>query len=87
MPSYHLAVVVLPEGADRAVVRAALDERGVQTSVHYPPIHTFSAYRSESRRPLPQTDAVAERLLTLPLYGRMTDEQADAVIEALGQTL
>ena len=87
VPSHHLAVVVLPEGADRAAVRAALDERGVQTSVHYPPIHTFSAYRSESRRPLPQTDAVAERLLTLPLYGRMTDEQADAVIEALGQTL
>ena len=87
VPSHHLAVVVLTEGADRAAVRAALDERGVQTSVHYPPIHTFSAYRSESRRPLPQTDAVAERLLTLPLYGRMTDEQADAVIEALGQTL
>ena len=87
VPSHHLAVVVLPEGADRAAVRAALDERGVQTSVHYPPIHTFSAYRSESRRPLPQTDAVAARLLTLPLYGRMTDEQADAVIEALGQTL
>ena len=87
VPSHHLAVVVLPEGADRAAVRAALDERGVQTSVHYPPIHTFSAYRSESRRPLPQTDAVTERLLTLPLFGRMTDEQADAVIEALGQTL
>jgi dTDP-4-amino-4,6-dideoxygalactose transaminase len=87
VPSHHLAVVLLPEGADRAAVRSALDERGVQTSVHYPPIHTFSAYRSKSRRPLPQTDAVAERLLTLPLYGRMTDEQADTVIDALLQTL
>jgi dTDP-4-amino-4,6-dideoxygalactose transaminase len=86
-PSHHLAVVLLPEGADRAAVRTALDERGIQTSVHYPPIHTFSAYRSESRRPLPRTDAVAERLLTLPLYGRMTDEQADAVVEGLLQTL
>jgi dTDP-4-amino-4,6-dideoxygalactose transaminase len=87
VPSHHLAVVLLPEGADRAAVRTALDERGIQTSVHYPPIHTFSAYRSESRRPLPRTDAVAERLLTLPLYGRMTDEQADAVVEGLLQTL
>ena len=83
VPSHHLAVVLLPEGTDRAAVRTALDEQGVQTSVHYPPIHTFSAYRSESRRPLPHTDAVAERLLTLPLYGRMTDEQADLVIETL----
>jgi dTDP-4-amino-4,6-dideoxygalactose transaminase len=87
VPSHHLAVVLLPEGADRAPVRTALDERGIQTSVHYPPIHSFSAYRSESRRPLPRTDAVAERLLTLPLYGRMTDEQADAVVEGLLQTL
>jgi dTDP-4-amino-4,6-dideoxygalactose transaminase len=87
VPSHHLAVVLLPEGADRAAVRTALDERGIQTSVHYPPIHTFSAYRSESRRPLPRTDAVAERLLTLPLYGRMTDEQVDAVVEGLLQTL
>ncbi len=87
VPSHHLAVVLLPEGADREAVRSSLDERGIQTSVHYPPIHTFSAYRSESRRPLPRTDAVAERLLTLPLYGRMTDDQADAGVEGLLQTL
>jgi dTDP-4-amino-4,6-dideoxygalactose transaminase len=87
VPSHHLAVVLLPAGADRAAVRTALDERGIQTSVHYPPIHTFSAYRSDARRPVPRTDAVAERLLTLPLYGRMTDEQADAVVEGLLQTL
>jgi dTDP-4-amino-4,6-dideoxygalactose transaminase len=87
VPSHHLAVVLLPEGADRAAVRAALNDRGIQTSVHYPPIHTFSAYRPESRRLLPKTDAVAERLLTLPLYGQMTDEQASAVVDALIQTL
>ena len=87
VPSHHLAVVLLREGADREAVRGALNEGGIQTSVHYPPIHTFSAYRSEAGRPLPQTDAVAERLLTLPLYGRMTDEQVDAVVEGLLQTL
>ena len=69
------------------VSAARSNEGGIQTSVHYPPIHTFSAYRSEAGRPLPQTDAVAERLLTLPLYGRMTDEQVDAVVEGLLQTL
>jgi len=87
VPSHHLAVVVLPEGADRAEVRTALDEQGIQTSVHYPPIHTFSAYRADSRRTLPRTESVAERLLTLPLHGRMTDDQADTVVEALAQTL
>ena len=81
--SNHLAVALLPEGSDRDGVRAALAERGVQTSVHYPPIHMFSAYSSPPGRALPRTDAVAERLLTLPLYGRLTDEQVENVVEGL----
>jgi dTDP-4-amino-4,6-dideoxygalactose transaminase len=86
--SYHLAVVLLPDGANRERVRAALADGGIQTSVHYPPIHRFTAYRKAGeRRELRLTDAVADRLLTLPLYGRMTDTQATAVIEALLSTL
>jgi dTDP-4-amino-4,6-dideoxygalactose transaminase len=80
--SNHLAVVLLPGGSDRDGVRTALADRGVQTSVHYPPIHRFSAYAA-ARRGLPRTDAVAGRLLTLPLYGRMNDEQVEAVVEGL----
>jgi dTDP-4-amino-4,6-dideoxygalactose transaminase len=87
VPAHHLAVVLLPERTDRQDVRTALEERGIQTSVHYPPIHTFSAYREGSLRPLPRTDAVAGRILTLPLYGRMTDEQFEAVVDSLLQTL
>ena len=86
-PSHHLAVVLLPEGTDRDSVRAALDERGIQTSVHYPPIHDFTAYRERPQRPLPMTESVAGRLLSLPLYGDMSDEQVEAVVEALLQTL
>ena len=86
--SHHLAVVVLPRGTDRATVRSALQEAGIQTSVHYPPIHTFSQYRDTGlARPLPRTDDVAERILTLPLYGRMSEEQVELVIEALRAAL
>jgi dTDP-4-amino-4,6-dideoxygalactose transaminase len=82
--SHHLAVVLLPEGVPRPEVREALNTRGIQTSVHYPPIHTFTAYEEHgARRPLPRTDAVAERVLTLPLFGHMTDEQVDTVTQAL----
>jgi dTDP-4-amino-4,6-dideoxygalactose transaminase len=81
--AHHLAVVVLPEGANRDRVRELMRERGVQTSVHYPPIHHFSAYAHSRRRPLPRTDAVAERLMTLPLYPHLQTAQVDAVAEAL----
>ena len=85
--AHHLAVALLPEGR-RDVVRAALAERRIQTSVHYPPIHLFSYYRElGSRRPLPQTEAVAARVVTLPLYAHMEDEQVELVIESLLEAL
>jgi dTDP-4-amino-4,6-dideoxygalactose transaminase len=84
MPVHHLAVIVLPEGTRRDEVRGLLAERGVQTSVHYPPIHLFQAYSElGSKRLLPQTEAVGERLVTLPLFPHMSDGQAVAVTEAV----
>jgi dTDP-4-amino-4,6-dideoxygalactose transaminase len=82
--SHHLAVALLPDGADRVAVRTALTEAGIQTSVHYPPIHRFSRYAElGARRPLPRTDAVAERIVTLPLYGGMDDGDVERVAAAL----
>jgi dTDP-4-amino-4,6-dideoxygalactose transaminase len=86
--SHHLAVVLLPDGAPRDDVRTALQEERIQTSVHYPPIHLFSLYsRDGSVRPLPRTEDAARRLVTLPLYGQMSEEQIEAVVDGLLQAL
>ncbi|CAN5178534.1 DegT/DnrJ/EryC1/StrS family aminotransferase [soil metagenome] len=85
--SHHLAVALLPESVSRDSVRATLADRGVQTSVHYPPIHGFTAYRGLGPRPLTQTDDVAPRLLSLPLFGHMTDDQVQLVIESIVEAL
>jgi dTDP-4-amino-4,6-dideoxygalactose transaminase len=86
--AHHLMVVVLPRGAIREELRAELAAQRIQTSVHYPPIHRFSAFRQLAGRPLPRTDALADRVLTLPLFAHMTaeqvDEVADALIDAIG---
>jgi dTDP-4-amino-4,6-dideoxygalactose transaminase len=85
--AHHLAVALMPPGR-RDDVRAALADRRIQTSVHYPPIHRFSYYEElGARRPLPRTEAVAERIVTLPLYGHMSDGQADLVIDSLLETV
>ncbi|MGZ4408841.1 MAG: DegT/DnrJ/EryC1/StrS family aminotransferase, partial [Gaiellaceae bacterium] len=79
-PSYHLAVALLPEGVEQATFRDGLRDRGIQTSFHYPPIHRFSAYAQlGSARALPVTDEVVARLVTLPLFGTMSDAQFEAV--------
>ncbi|HEY7381992.1 MAG TPA: DegT/DnrJ/EryC1/StrS family aminotransferase [Gaiella sp.] len=81
--AHHIAVVLLPESVHREEVRAALTAAGVQTSVHYPPIHGFTAYADAAPRPLPRTEAVAPRLLTLPLYPNLTDENLELVGDRL----
>ena len=81
--AYHLAVALLPAGVEQQTVREALQAKRIQTSFHYPPIHTFSAYRDHSRRPLPRTEETAKRLVTLPLYGHMGDEAVERVAAAV----
>jgi dTDP-4-amino-4,6-dideoxygalactose transaminase len=81
--AHHLAVAVLPRSVDRDGVREHLKAAGIQTSVHYPPIHGFTAYADIVGRELPVTDDLAPRLVTLPLYPHMTTELADTVVAAL----
>jgi dTDP-4-amino-4,6-dideoxygalactose transaminase len=80
--AHHIEVVVLDEGIDRDRVRADLLGAGVQTSVHYPPTHTFTAHR-EARADVDVTEALAGRILTLPLYPHLEDEQIERVVELL----
>ena len=78
----HLLAAILPPGVDRTHVMAQLKEAGVQTSIHYPPVHTFTAYR-QPRQDLPRTEALARRELSLPFYPAMTEVDVDLVVEIL----
>jgi dTDP-4-amino-4,6-dideoxygalactose transaminase len=48
LPACHLLPVLLTPGSDRVKLVAALKDVGIQTSMHYPPIHTFTYYRQRS---------------------------------------
>ena len=84
----HIMAAVLPAYADRMAVMGCLRDHGVQTSIHYPPIHTLSWYRE--RFPgirLPVTEAFAERELTLPLHPKMTVADVEHVVASLARHL
>jgi dTDP-4-amino-4,6-dideoxygalactose transaminase len=86
--SFHLMVVVLPEGCERASVMAAMKADGVQTSIHYPPAHLFSVYAQNGGAPsLPVLESIAPRLLTLPLFPAMSDAQLALVVSSLRRAL
>jgi dTDP-4-amino-4,6-dideoxygalactose transaminase len=83
-PAHHLAVILLPEDRPRDEFRRILAGRGIQTSVHYPPIHQFTYYRSHrTARPLPVTESLAKRIVTIPLYPHMSDDDIAAVTGAV----
>ena len=87
-PAYHIFPILLPEDIDRKAFIDHLRAGGIQTSIHYPPVHLFQYYRE--RYPgvhLPQTEQVAAREVTLPLYPAMTDEHVVEVIHSVKQAL
>lgn len=84
----HIMPVLLPQGADRQQTMQQMAAAGIQTSIHYPPIHQFSFYRSHwPDQHLPVTERISPRLLTLPLFPGMNDIHVDVVCEALASAL
>ena len=82
--SYHLMPIVLPADEHRPGFMEFLKTRGIQTSIHYPPIHQFTYYRAcTSPQELPVTEQLGRRLVTLPLYPQITPQQIDSVVEAV----
>ena len=87
---YHIMPVLLPAGADRYQFMEGMKAQGVQTSIHYPPVHQFHIYQQDgfrSRNALPLTEEAAGREVTLPLYPTMQDEQVEWVAHAVQQVL
>lgn len=67
-----------------------LKSRGIRTSIHYPPVHQFGAYRGGNLRApggLEHTESVARRELTLQLYPMLTESEITVVVEALKDSL
>jgi dTDP-4-amino-4,6-dideoxygalactose transaminase len=70
----------------RDALRAALEERGVQTGVHYPrPVHLQPAYAWLGLGPgaLPVSERLARTEISLPMFPELTDQEADAVVRAV----
>jgi len=81
-PNYHIMPILLSEKIDRATVIESMKQDGVQTSIHYPAIQNFSAYKDKVNS-TPKAEYVCAHELTLPLYPTMTMEEVDIVCEAL----
>jgi dTDP-4-amino-4,6-dideoxygalactose transaminase len=90
--AWHLYVIRLADDAgiarDRCIER--LFEQGIGCSVHYIPLHLHPYWRDRyalSPAQFPQSQHAYERMLSLPLYTRMTDADVQRVIGAVHRAL
>ncbi len=86
LPSYHIMPILLREDIDTGKVIQNMKEKGIQTSIHYPAIQSFKAYR-KLVNPTPKAQYISEHELTLPLYPTMTDDEVDLVCTTLHDAL
>jgi len=80
---YH-AYVVQSEARD--ALQSQLSAAGIQTGIHYPvPIHLQAAFASlgHQRSDFPETERLSERVLSLPMFPELTEEQVNAVASAV----
>jgi dTDP-4-amino-4,6-dideoxygalactose transaminase len=82
----HVYCYYVIQVAERDQFRKALEQVGIATGIHYPvPIHLQPACNryGYTRGMLPITEAVASRIVSLPMYPELTEEQVQRVINAV----
>jgi len=80
---YHVYVIQTEARDD---LQRKLADAGIQTGIHYPiPIHLQPAYSTLGHKQgdFPQSERQSERVLSLPMFAELTDEQIHTVADAI----
>jgi dTDP-4-amino-4,6-dideoxygalactose transaminase len=87
--NWHLYVIRLRDThVSREELAAGLKERSIGTSVHYYPVHYHPYYRERfgfKRGDYPVCEAEFERILSLPLFPKMSEADVERVVAAVGE--
>ncbi len=91
--AHHLYVVQLDTdhlGLSRDAIVTALANLQIGTGLHFPAVHLKQYYRERygyTRADCPNAVAVGERILSLPLYPTLTDDDVDEVVCAISSVI
>ncbi|MDA0669693.1 MAG: DegT/DnrJ/EryC1/StrS family aminotransferase [Crenarchaeota archaeon] len=80
--SYHFYWIRVK---NRKKFREILSEKGIETGIHYKPIHTFSFYKSKIK--LPITEKVGSEIVTLPTHPNLTQNDVEKIIKVVNKLL
>ncbi len=83
--AYHLFYLLMPSTPAREVLMERLAEAGIQATFHYVPLHSspMGKYLGKNRSDCPVAEEMSGRVLRLPFYNALTEDEQDYVIEAV----
>ncbi|HEX9975209.1 MAG TPA: DegT/DnrJ/EryC1/StrS family aminotransferase [bacterium] len=87
--TFHIFPILLDPRFDRTRFMEFLKDHGIQTSIHYPPVHQFSYHEKNisMNSDLTVTEDVAKREVTLPLYPGMEFKDIDYIVNTIKEFL
>jgi UDP-4-amino-4,6-dideoxy-N-acetyl-beta-L-altrosamine transaminase len=90
--SWHIYVILLELKklkADRRQIYEALQAENIGVNVHYIPVYYHPYYKKlgYNKGLCPNTEFLYERLITLPLFPKMSDQDVNDVIEAVNKVI
>lgn len=88
--SWHLFVIQLPDSVNRDEFIQEMADKGVGTSVHFIPLHLQPYWRDRyalDPKDFPVADSVFKKVVSLPIYPRMSSGDVSRVIDAVHSLL
>jgi len=85
---YHLFPILLPHDIQRDDFIESLKEKNIGSSVHFIPLHKHSYFRSRYPEDhFPVANSIYERIVSIPMYPSMTNQDVDYVIHTINSIL
>ena len=81
----HMFYLLVSDLATRTAFIRHMKQKGVQTVFHYVPLHSSAAAElfAAPVLPCPVTDEVSKRLVRIPLFGDISEDEVGRVIDAV----
>jgi perosamine synthetase len=84
--TFHLFQIILPETVDRDNFIRQLKEVNIGSSVHFIPLHRHSYFKNRySQLEFPIANRIYKRILSIPMFPSMTDEDVEYVIDHINE--
>ncbi len=78
--SYHLYWIQVK---NRNQFRKKMNEIGIETGIHYRPVHTFSMYMTNNH--LPITEKVGNEIVSIPIHPNLSNDEINKIINAINK--